>query len=190
MLRPAGLDPGRLGPVLDGREFGWPDGPVTRPPGSRRPETPVTRLAEYTVKSQTFALSCYVDSAGARCVAVEHEGHPSVIKDVVVNGDRLVSQGSMMPSRRGSPAVIYGRAHDSVTALYSVEADGQRTDWPVHDDPGTGERYFAVIVVPETLADIVAEAPGRRVSLKGSFGMWFNPPGSRPRYTAGAADVS
>jgi hypothetical protein len=82
--------------------------------------------------------------------------------------------------------VIYGRAHDSVTALYSVTADGQRTGWPVHTDPGTGERYFAVIVVPETLADIVAEAPGRRVSLEGFFGMWFNPPGRRPRYRAGA----
>jgi hypothetical protein len=185
MLAPAGLDRD-LGPLLAGQEFTWPARPVVRPPGSRRPETPVTWLAEYTVEGQTFTLICYRDSAGAPCVAVEHGGHASEIKDVTVDEDRLVSQGSSMPAGRGSPAVIYGRAHDSVTALYSVTADGQRTGWPVHTDPGTGERYFAVIVVPETLADIVAEAPGRRVSLEGFFGMWFNPPGRRPRYRAGA----
>ena len=184
MLAPAGLDRD-LEPVLASQEFTWPTGPVVRPPGSRRPETPVTRLAGYTVQGQAFTLICYRDSAGAHCVAVEHGGHSSEIKDVTVDEDRLVSQGSSMPSGRGSPAVIYGRAHDSVTALYSVTADGQRTDWPVHTDPGTGERYFAVIVVPETLADIVAEAPGRRVSLERYFGMWFNPPGRRPRYTGG-----
>ncbi len=170
--------------MLAGQEFAWPTGPVVRPPGSRRPETPVTRLAEYTVGGQTFSLICYVDSAGAHCVAVEHDGHPASIQDVTVDEHNLVSQGSLLVSGRGAPGVIYGRAHDSVTALYSADRDGQRTDWPIHTDERTGERYFAVIVFPEAVADIVAEAPAARVSLKRFFTMWFNPPGRRPRYVA------
>ncbi|HEY2518870.1 MAG TPA: hypothetical protein VGJ19_02070 [Streptosporangiaceae bacterium] len=183
VLHEAGLDEDRLGTVLAGQDLTWPSGPAVRPPGSRRPDTPVTRLAEYTVDGQTFTLICYLDSAGARCVAVEHDGHPASVQDVQVDERNLVNQGSLLSSARGGPAVIYGRAHDSVTALYSAGRDGQRTDWPIYDDPRTGERYFAVVVFPETVADIVAEAPGASVSLERYFGMWFNPPGRRPRYT-------
>jgi hypothetical protein len=190
VLHTAGLHREAVGSVLDGQEFAWPTGPVVRPPGSRRPDTPVTVLAGYTVEGQQFTLQCYQDSAGANCVAIAHEGHSSVVKDVSVDEHHLVSQGSLMLSRRGSPAVIYGRAHDSVTALYSMSTDGQRTDWPIHDDPRTGERYFAVVAVPETLADIVAESPGASVSLKRYFGMWFNPPGRRPRHTPRWSDPS
>ncbi|HEY6501680.1 MAG TPA: hypothetical protein VIZ20_19785 [Streptosporangiaceae bacterium] len=185
VLAPAGLDrEGRLGPVLAGQEFTWPSGPVVRPPGSRRPDTPVTRLAEYTVEGQTFTLTCYVDSAGARCVAVEHDGDTATVQDVAVDEHNLVSQGSWLLSARGAPAVIYGRAHDSVTALYSADRDGQRTDWPIYADERTGQRYFVVIVIPETVTDIVAEAPGRSMSLRRYFSMWFNPPGRRLRYVA------
>jgi hypothetical protein len=175
----AGLNQETIGPVLDGQEFTWPTGPVVRPPGSWRPGTPVTVLAEYTVEGQQFTLECYQDSAGANCVAIAHGGHSAVVKDVSVDERNLVNQGSLMPLPRGGPAVVYGRAHDSVTALYSVGTDGQRTDWPIHDDPSTGERYFAVVAVPETLADIVAEAPSGSTSLKVYFDMWFNPPGRR-----------
>jgi hypothetical protein len=181
VLHAAGLNRETVGPVLEGQEFTWPRGPVVRPPGSRRPDTPVTVLAEYTVEGQQFTLQCYRDSAGANCVAVDHDGHSAEVKDVSVNERNLVSQGSWMPSWRGGPAVIYGRAHDSVTALYSLSTDGQRTDWPIHDDPRTTERYFAVVAVPETLADIVAESPSGSTSLKRYFTMWFNPPGRRPR---------
>jgi hypothetical protein len=184
VLRAAGLDREDLEPVLTGQELTWPSGPVVRPPGSRRPDTPVTRLAEHTVDGHTFTLICYVDSAGTRCVAVEHDGDTAMAQDVAVDEHHLVSQGSWLLSARGAPAVIYGRAHDSVTALYSAGRDGQRTDWPIYDDPRTGERYFAVIVIPETVTDIVAEAPGRSMSLKRYFSMWFNPPGRRLRYVA------
>jgi hypothetical protein len=175
MLTQAALDLGNLGPLLDGQDFTWPTGPVVRPPGSRRPDTPVTTLAEYTVGGQQFTLKCYRDSAGAHCVAIEHDGRMSVVQDVPVDGERLVNQGSLLTSR-GGPGVTYGRAHDSVTALYSLSTDGQRTDWPIHDDPQTGERYFAVVVNTATLADIVAEAPTASRSLKVYFDMWFNPP--------------
>jgi hypothetical protein len=182
VLHGTGLDRESLAPVLAGQEFAWPTGPAVRPPGSRRPDTPVTRLAEYTVAAREFTLLCYVDSAGARCVAVEHDGHSAAVQDVEVDQRNLVSQGSWLLSGRGAPGVIYGRAHDSVTALYSVDSGGQRTDWAIHRDERTGERYFAVVVVPETVRDVVAEAPGARVSLRGYFPMWFNPPGRRPRY--------
>lgn len=178
-LHAAGLNPETFRQVLAGREFTWPTGPVVRPPGSRRADTPVTVLAEYTVEGQQFTLECYRDSAGANCVAIVHDGHPAVVKDVSVDERNLVSQGSMLTSTRGGLGAIYGRAHDSVTALYSVSTDGQRTDWPIYDDPRSGERYFAVVANPETLADIVAEAPAASTSLKGFFGMWFNPPDHR-----------
>jgi hypothetical protein len=181
-LHGTGLDREGLGPVLAGQEFTWPTGPAVRPPGSRRPDTSVTRLAVYTVAGQAFTLQCSVDSAGAHCVGVEYDGHSAQVKDVEVDEYNLVNQGSMLPSRQGSAAVIYGRAHDSVTELYSLSADGQRTNWPIYDDPSTGERYFAVVVVPETAADIVAGAPRSSTSLRRFFGMWFNPPGRRPRY--------
>jgi hypothetical protein len=179
MLAPAGLNRGGLGPVLDGQEFTWPTGLVVRPPGSRRPDTPVTTLAEYTVEGQQFTLTCYQDSADAHCVAIVHDGHTSVVKDVPVDEERLVNQGSLLVSR-GGPGAIYGRAHDSVTALYSLGTDGQRTDWPIHDDPRTGERYFAVVATTATLADIVAESPSESRSLKANFDMWFNPPPRSP----------
>jgi hypothetical protein len=107
------------------------------------------------------------------------DGHTSAIKDVAVDEERLVNQGSLLVSR-GGPGAIYGRAHDSVTALYSLGTDGQRTDWPIYDDPRTGERYFAVAANTATLADIVAEAPTETVSLKVYFDMWFNPPPRPP----------
>ncbi len=47
-------------------------------------------------------------------------------------------------------------------------------DWPVHDDPDSGWRYFAVIADSGELADIVAAAPGRQASLKRYFGIWFS----------------
>ena len=175
VLAPAGLHRSGLGPVLDGREFTWPTGPVVRPPGSRRPDTPVTTLAEYTIQGQQFTLECYQDSAGAHCVAIAHGDHPSVVKDVPVDEERLVNQGSLLVSR-GGPGVIYGRAHGSVTALYSLGTDGERTNWPIYDDARTGERYFAVVVNPQKLADIVAEAPTASRSLKAYFDLWFNPP--------------
>jgi hypothetical protein len=175
LLHAAGLDEETLGPVLTGQEFTWQAGPVVRPPGSRRPDTPVTTLAEYTVEGQQFTLTCYQDSAGAHCVAIMHDGHTSAVKDVVVDEERLVNQGSLLVSR-GGPGAIYGRAHDSVTALYSLDTDGQRTGWPIYDDPRTGERYFAVVANTATLADIVAEAPTESTSLKVYFDMWFNPP--------------
>ena len=188
VLHAAGLNRGGLEPVLEGREFSWPTGAVVRPPGSRRPDTPVTVLAEYTVEGEEFALLSYRDSAGANCVAIAHDGDTSVVKDVPVDENRLVSQGSSMPQR--GPAAIYGRAHDSVTGIYSLGTDGQRTDWPIYDDPRTAERYFAVIVTPETLADIVAEAPTGTTSLRRYFGMWFNPPGRPPRWVPAAEDGS
>lgn len=179
LLHAAGLDEETLGPVLTGQEFGWPTAPVVRPPGSRRPDTSVTTLAEYTVEGQQFTLTCYQDSAGAHCVAIVHDGHTSAVKDVAVDEERLVHQGSLLVSR-GGPGAIYGRAHDSVTALYSLGTDGQRTDWPIYDDPRTGERYFAVVANTVTLADIVAEAPTKSRSLKVYFDMWFNPPPRLP----------
>jgi len=125
VLAPAGLGRGDLRPVLDGREFIWPRRPVVRPPGSRRPDTPVPRW----------------------------------------------------PSTRSRASS--SRWSATRTALYSLGTDGQRTDWPIHDDPQTGERYFAVVANPATMADIVAEAPSSSTSLKGFFGMWFNPPDHR-----------
>ncbi len=175
----AGLNQETFDQMLAGREFIWPSGPVVRPPGFRRPDTPVTVLAEYTVDGQRFTLQCYRDSAGANCVAIAHDGHPAVVKDVSVDERTLVSQGSMLTSTGGGLGVVYGRAHDSVTALYSVSTDGQRTDWPIHDDPRSGERYFAVVANPKTLADIVAEAPSASTSLKHFFDLWFNPPDHR-----------
>ncbi len=175
----AGLNQETFGQVLAGQEFLWPTGPVVRPPGSRRPDTPVTTLAEYTVEGQQFTLKCYQDSAGAHCVAITHDGRTSVVKDVPVDEEHLVNQGSLLVSR-GGPGAIYGRAHDSVTALYSLGTDGQRTDWPIYDDPQTGERYFAVVVNTATLADIVAESPSESRSLKANFDMWFNPPPRPP----------
>ncbi len=48
---------------------------------------------------------------------------------------------------------------------------GRRVDWPVHDDPDSGRRYFAVVADRGELADIVA---GRRTSLQRYFGIWFS----------------
>ena len=78
--------------------------------------------------------------------------------------------------------MIYGRAHDDVTALYSADRDGQRTDWPIRANDATANGFRGMS--PEAVADIVAEAPAARVSLKRFFTMWFNPPGRRPRYVA------
>jgi hypothetical protein len=54
----------------------------------------------------------------------------------------------------------------------------ERVDWPIHDDPRSAERYFAVIADSEALADIVTAAPAGSTSLEQFFGMWFSqPPG-------------
>jgi len=93
---------------------------------------------------------------------------------VKVTDRDLVSAGLAMTTRGHGIAVIYGRAHDSVTTLYAMMKDGQRVDWTVYDDPGSGQRYFAIIADSALLADIIAAAPGRQVSLQRYFGMWFS----------------
>jgi hypothetical protein len=49
-------------------------------------------------------------------------------------------------------------------------------DWPIHDDPENKQRYFAVIADCDVLADIVAGAPRRTVSLSRFFPVWFGKP--------------
>ena len=71
------------------------------------------------------------------------------------------------------------RAPSTAGPIYALGTDGQRTDWPIYDDPRSGERYFAVVANTATLADIVAEAPAHSTSLKVFFDMWFNPPPRR-----------
>lgn len=146
----------------------------------RLPETPVTELATYELQGHQFRLLSYRDSAGRKVVALSSNGQTASVSDVPVDERNLVSQGSWLSSRSGV-AAVYGRAHDTVTAIYSVTGDGDRTDWPIHDDPRNGERYFAVIVDTRTVADIVAESPAGRTSLRRYFSMWFHPPGRQGR---------
>ena len=58
-------------------------------------------------------------------------------------------------------AAVYGRAHDSITRIHAVMKDGEQVDWPIWDDPGNAQRYFAVITDCQSLADIVGVAPHR-----------------------------
>jgi hypothetical protein len=135
----------------------------------------VRTLATHTVDGRQFSLVSYQDTAGSRCVAVDQDGQPgSPVCDVTVTDRDLVSAGLTMTTRGHGIAVIYGRAHDSVTTLYAIMQDGQRVDWPVYDDPDSGQRYFAIIDDSASLADIMAAAPGRQVSLRRFFGMWFS----------------
>ena len=174
-LHEAGDSPDLLPGVLAGQALAWSQRPVIRPPGSRVAQTPVRTLATHTVDGRTFSLVCYQDTAGSRCVAVDQDGQPgSPVCDVKVTDRDLVSAGLGMTTRGHGIAVIYGRAHDSVTTLYAMMKDGQRVDWTVYDDPGSGQRYFAIIADSALLADIIAAAPGRQVSLQRYFGMWFS----------------
>ena len=85
-----------------------------------------------------------------------------------------------MAARGQGTAAVYGRVHDTVTELYAIMKNGDRVDWPIHDDPRNAERYFAVIADCEALDDIIAAAPAGSTSLKPSFGIWFSQgPGSR-----------
>jgi hypothetical protein len=92
------------------------------------------------------------------------DGQPGeFVCDVEVTEQHLLSTGITMPTGEHGTAVMYGGAHDSVTGVYAVTTDGQRTDWPVCDDPDSGQRYFAVIADSGSLADVVAVVPGREV---------------------------
>ncbi len=174
--------------MLADQEWTWPRGPVTRPPGSRRPDTPTTTLATHTVDGHRFDLVSYVDTAGARCLAIDRDGRRDASAgDFEVDEQNLASAAMTMAARGHGTAAIYGRVHHSVTELYAVMQNGERVDWPVYDDPQSQERYFAVIADSQALADIVAVAPGGSTSLKQFFGMWFSQPPepghrrSRPR---------
>jgi hypothetical protein len=162
--------------VLAGDEWAWPRGRRTRPPGSRLPDTPVTTLAGYTVDGHQYTLVSYRDTAGGKCVAVDRDGQPgAALCDVAVDDRDLVAPGmSMATATMGhGVAVVYGRAHDSVTDLYAIMKSGERVTWPIHNDQRNQERYFAVIADCQSLTDIVAVAGRRRASLKGHFGVWF-----------------
>jgi hypothetical protein len=179
----AGLPQEALGRVLAGEEWAWPQRPVTRPPGAWLPDTPTTTLATRTVDGHRFELVSYVDTAGARCVAIDRDGRRDASAcDFHVDEQRLVSAAMTMATRGQGTAAVYGRVHDSVTELYAVMKHGERVDWPSYDDPRSRERYFAVIADSQALADIVAVAPSGSTSLKQFFGMWFSPPpGPAPR---------
>ena len=186
-LRPlwheAGLGEESLGRVLAGEDWAWPQQPVHRPPGARLPDTPTTTLATRTVDGHRFDLVSYLDTAGGRCIAIDRDGRRGASAcDIQVDEHHLASAAMTMATRGHGTAAIYGRVHASVTELYAVMKNGDRVDWPIHDDPRNQERYFAVIADSEDLADIVAAAPVGSTSLKQFFGMWFSqPPGPAPR---------
>jgi hypothetical protein len=171
----AGLSRERLPGVLAGRDLAWPTGPLIRPPGARTGQTLVRTLATHTAGGRQYALVCYRDTAGGYCVAVDVDGQPGAfVCDVEVTEQHLLSAGTTMPAGEHGTAVMYGGAHDSVTGVYSVTTDGQRTDWPVYDDPASGQRYFAVIADSGSLADVVAVVPGREVPVS-RFNVLFGP---------------
>jgi hypothetical protein len=173
----AGLSREALPRVLAGQEWTWPAEPVVRPPGARLPDTPTTTLATRTVDGHRFDLVSYVDTAGARCLAIDRDGRRDAAeRDFEVDEQRLASAALTMATRGEGTAAVYGRVHDSVTELYAVMKTGERVDWPIHDDSRSGERYFAVIADCEALADIVAAAPTGATSLKQFFGIWFSRP--------------
>jgi hypothetical protein len=149
--------------------------PAVRPPGTRTADTPVLAHATHTVSGQQYTLVSYRDSADARCVAVDIDGTwGAPLPDMALNDRDLVNAGMSMATRGRGIAVIYGRAHDSVTGISTIMKNGERLDWPVHDDPGNAERYFTVIADCETLTDVVAVAPGRETSLRSHFDIWFS----------------
>lgn len=174
-VQQAGVSPGALPAVLAAQELAWPQGAVVRAPGSRLPETPVRVLATHTVNGQHFSLVSYQDSSGRRCVAIDRDDrHSSSLCDVPVTDQDLVQAGMTMATRGRGIAAVYGRAHDSVTRIYAIMKDGQQVDWPIYDDPDAQQRYFTVIADSDALADIIATAPGKQVSLKRFFGTWFS----------------
>lgn len=174
-LYEAGVSREALPRALAGQELAWPQGPAVVPPGARTEQAPARTLATDTADGHRYSLVSYQDTSGGWCVAIDRDGDRwASLCDVQVGDRDLVSAGMSMATRGHGIAVVYGRAHDSVTALYAVMTDGRRVDWPVHDDPDSGRRYFAVIADCGELADIVAAAPGRRISLQRYFGIWFS----------------
>ena len=183
VARAAGVSREFLHRVLAGGEWAWPQGRQVRPPGARLPDTAVSTLAGYSVDGQQFSLVSYRDSAGGKCVAIDRDGHPGApLCDVEVSDRHPLGAGMTMQTMRRGTAAVYGRAHDSIASIYAVMKNGERVDWPIWDDPGNAQRYFAVIADCQSLADIVGVArtgPGspnsRQVSLKGQFAIWFRP---------------
>lgn len=179
MLHEVGVDRDNLGALLAGRDYAWGQGPAVQPPGGRLPDTSVITLATHSAGGHRFTLFSYRDSSGRKCVAIDCDGQSTAVSDVAVDAKHLISAGMSMPTRGRGPAAVYGRAHESVTELYAIMKDGSRVDWPVYDDPGNQERYFTVIADCESLADIVAVAPGHSTSLQQFFGIWFSKPSRR-----------
>jgi len=172
-----GLSRESLPDVLAGRDWAWPWQPVVRPPGWRPEDSLTTTLATHTVDGHRYDLVSYLDTAGARCLAIDRDGRRVTSAcDIGVDEQHLANAAMTMATRGKGTAAIYGRVHDSVTELYAVMTNGDRVDWPIHDDPRNAERYFAVIADSGALADIIAVAPGGSTSLKGNFGIWFSPP--------------
>ena len=181
----AGLPRQNLSRVLAGQDWTWPAQPVVRPPGSRLPDTPTTTLATHTVDGHRFDLVSYQDTAGGRCIAIDRDGRRGASAcDIQVDERHLASAAMTMATRGHGTAAIYGRVHASVTELYAIMKNGERVDWPIHDDPLNGERYFAVIADCEALADIVAAAPAGSTSLQPFFGIWFSQPPDHNRRRA------
>jgi hypothetical protein len=177
LLHEAGLSRESLAGVLAGQDWAWPARPVVRPPGGRPEDSLTTTLATHTVDGHHYDLVSYLDTAGARCVAIDRDGQRDASAcDIEVDEHKLANAAMTMATRGQGTAAIYGRVHDSVTELYAIMTNGDRVDWPIHDDPRNAERYFAVIADSGALADIVAVAPGGSTSLKGNFGVWFSPP--------------
>jgi hypothetical protein len=173
----AGLARESLPDVLAGQDWAWPRQPVVRPPGWRPEDSLTTTLATHTVDGHRYDLVSYLDTAGARCIAIDRDGHRDASACDIEVGERNLANAAMTMATRGQgTAAIYGRVHDSVTELYAVMKNGERVDWPIHDDPRSAERYFAVIADSGALADIVAIAPGGSTSLKDHFSIWFSPP--------------
>jgi hypothetical protein len=170
----AGVSREFLHRVLAGDEWGWPPGRRVRPPGTRLPDTPVSVLAAYTVDGHQFSLVSYRDTAGGKCVAIDRDGHRGAsLCDVDVSTRHPLGAGMTMGTMGHGTAAVYGRAHDSVSSVHAVMKTGERVDWPVCEDPGNDQRYFAVIADCEALQDIVAVTPTGRVSLRDRFSIWF-----------------
>lgn len=160
--------PAAIGPGRDGGSSSQEHLVGKHPPGGA-----ARTLAHGVTRNRPWALIAFNDAYGAKCISIKYGGQEGILAcNIEVSAPRPLN--AAMQQLDDHLAVVYGRASERIDML-SAESAGHWERRVIHRDSLSGQRYFAVIIVDQSVGDIAGvAADDSRYSLKTSLKDFFS----------------
>jgi hypothetical protein len=141
--------------------------------GKHPPGGTTRTLTHGVTRNGPWALIAFNDAYGAKCISIKYAGQEGIPAcNIEVSAPRPLN--AAMQQLDDHLAVVYGRASERIETL-SAESAGHWERRTIHRDSPSGQRYFAVFIVDQSVSDIAGvTADGTRCSLKTSLKDFFS----------------